>query len=54
MTFLVSDGLYFGQGPMAVMQREELAAPLIKASTALLVRIVKENTESKPQPADAP
>lgn len=42
MSFLVSDGLYFGEGPMEVMQREAIAAPLINAATALLVRIVNE------------
>jgi hypothetical protein len=40
MTFLVSDGLYFGEGPMELMQREQLAAPLISASTKLFMRIV--------------
>jgi hypothetical protein len=40
MTFLVSDGLYFGEGPMELMQREQLAAPLISAATKLFLKIV--------------
>jgi hypothetical protein len=40
MTFLVSDGLYFGEGPMEVMQQEPLAAPLVSAATNLLLRLV--------------
>ena len=36
MSFVVSDGLYFGQGPMAVMERDEMAKPIIAASIALL------------------
>ncbi|CAK6701227.1 hypothetical protein BBFGKLBO_03051 [Synechococcus sp. CBW1107] len=27
LTFLVSDGLYFGEAPMTVMQREPMAPP---------------------------
>lgn len=38
MTFLVSDGLYFGQGPLEVMEKERMAAPLIDAATELLVK----------------
>lgn len=44
MTFLVSDGLYFGEGPMGAMQRDGLAGPLISAATNLLVRIVNTST----------
>jgi hypothetical protein len=39
-TFLVSDGLYFGEGPMSAIQRDRLAGPLISASTKLLLKIV--------------
>lgn len=42
MNFLVSDGLYFGEGPMHVMQKEPMAAPLIAAATELLVAIVNQ------------
>ena len=40
LTFLVSDGLYFGEGPMSVMQREALAGPIIQQATELLQTVV--------------
>lgn len=40
LTFLVSDGLYFGEGPLTVMQREPMAAPIIKRATELLQAVV--------------
>ncbi len=36
LSFLVSDGLYFGEGPMQHMQRDGLAGPVIQHATALL------------------
>ena len=36
LTFLVSDGLYFGEGPLSVMQKEAMAAPIIQRATELL------------------
>ena len=45
MTFLVSDGLYFGQGPMNVMQKEQMAGPLVSATTALLLKMVQKTTD---------
>jgi hypothetical protein len=36
LTFLVSDGLYFGEGPMGDMLQETLAAPVIRSATELL------------------
>ncbi|MBK9115941.1 MAG: hypothetical protein IPM22_09915 [Betaproteobacteria bacterium] len=36
LTFLVSDGLYFGEGPMSVMQRDAMAGPIIERATELL------------------
>ena len=45
MTFLVSDGLYFGEGPMALMQQEPLAAPVIKRATELLQAVVAAGTK---------
>jgi hypothetical protein len=49
LTFLVADGLYFGEGEMAVMQREAMAGPVIAAAQELLVAIVQQSTQ--PQPA---
>jgi len=40
LTFLVSDGLYFGQGPMSAMQSEPMAAPVIQEATELLQAVV--------------
>jgi len=40
LTFLVSDGLYFGEGPMPVMQREAVAGPIINQATELLQAVV--------------
>lgn len=45
MTFLVSDGLYFGEGPMGAMQQEPMAAPLIDAATRLLIRLVDQEVQ---------
>jgi hypothetical protein len=36
MSFLVSDGLYFGQGVLAVMENDAMAQPIINAGVALL------------------
>ena len=47
MTFLVSDGLYFGEGSMDAMQQEQMAAPLIEAATSLLVKLVDHTTNSE-------
>ena len=41
LTFLVSDGLYFGEGPMAAMQQQPIAAPLISAATKLLIKLIE-------------
>lgn len=40
LTFLVSDGLYFGEGPMSMMQNEEMAGPVIQSATTLLQAVV--------------
>jgi len=45
LTFLVSDGLYFGEGPFNVMQREQMAAPVIHRATELLQAVVAMGTE---------
>ena len=36
MTFLVSDGLYFGEGKFADLSRDALGGPVIQAATVLL------------------
>lgn len=40
LNFLVSDGLYFGEGPMQTLQRDPMAGPLIDAGAALLAEVV--------------
>ena len=54
MTFLVSDGLYFGEGPMEAMQQEQMAAPLIQAATSLLLKLVDKTTDSEQDGAGQP
>jgi len=36
LTFLVSDGLYFGEGPVRAMERDAMAGPVIQKAGALL------------------
>jgi hypothetical protein len=47
VSFLVSDGLYFGQGPTAHMQKESMAALLIQKATALLQAVVALSMKSR-------
>lgn len=41
MTFLVSDGLYFGEGPFSVLQQDAMAGPVLAKATQLLQRAVE-------------
>jgi hypothetical protein len=45
LSFLVSDGLYFGEGPFELMQREPMAGPIIQEATELFRLVVKFVTE---------
>jgi hypothetical protein len=45
ITFLVSDGLYFGEGPFAVLQRDSMAGPVLSKATQLLLRAVELGTK---------
>jgi hypothetical protein len=45
MTFLVSDGLYFGQGVMTVMEQDALVKPIIVASVELLKLVAKPEAQ---------
>lgn len=49
LTFLVSDGLYFGQGPMNAMLADAAAGPVIAEAITLLKGIVQLSSES-PRP----
>lgn len=47
MSFLVSDGLYFGEGPADLMTKDVLAAPLIDKATILLQKLTAEFVEKE-------
>lgn len=39
MSFIVSDGLYFGEGPMEVLMADEMAGPVLRSAVNLLNEI---------------
>lgn len=41
MSFLVSDGLYFGDGPTADMQTDPISRPVMDQATALMLKVTK-------------
>jgi len=45
MTFLVSDGLYFGEGPFGALQQDRMAGPVLAKATQLLQRAVELGTK---------
>lgn len=45
ITFLVSDGLYFGEGPFTVLQRDPMAGPVLSSAAQLLQRAVELGTK---------
>ncbi len=45
ITFLVSDGLYFGEGPFAALQQDAMAGPVILKAIELLQRAVELGTQ---------
>ena len=47
MTFLASDGLYFGEGSFAAIEKDADAAQVIKDSTVLLQAVVQLSTPAK-------
>jgi hypothetical protein len=51
LTFLVSDGLYFGQGPMKATQGDAAAGPVISCVTALLKAVVQLSLQPQRPPA---
>ena len=46
LNFLVSDGLYFGEGPMDTFSRDGMAGPLIHAASLLLQKLVEQVSKS--------
>ena len=49
LNFLVSDGLYFGEGPMSLFIHDAKAGPVLAAARELLVRIVDQATQPQAQ-----
>ncbi|MGI4864947.1 MAG: hypothetical protein ACRYFZ_13565 [Janthinobacterium lividum] len=47
MSFLVSDGLYFGEGPFEVLQADPLGSPVIQAATQLMAYLTQYKTDSE-------
>jgi hypothetical protein len=45
LTFIVSDGLYFGEGAFPVMAQDSLAGPVIQRATELLQLVVSVNAQ---------
>lgn len=48
LSFLTSDGLCFGEGPMATMARDAMAGPVVAQATALLQAVVGLRHGSEP------
>jgi hypothetical protein len=44
LTFLVSDGLYFGEGPSSAIARDAIGGPVLQSATQLLLKIVAATT----------
>lgn len=40
LSFLLSDGLYFGQGPFRVLQQDRMGGPVVDAATQLMMFLV--------------
>jgi len=47
LTFLVSDGLYFGEGDYDVLMQDSLAAPVLGTASQLLVMVVEAALENR-------
>lgn len=46
LSFLVSDGLYFGEGPAEALQQDALAGPVFRAATQLLVKVIERGRQT--------
>jgi len=47
LTFLASDGLYFGEGPFQALQQDPLAGPIVDKAVELLQTVVNESIEPR-------
>ena len=46
ITFLVSDGLYFGEGPINVLFNDALAQPTLNAATELMQYLTEKTLQT--------
>ncbi len=46
MTFLATDGLYFGQGPGNLLEKDRMGGPVIKQAMALMVELMKRTSST--------
>jgi hypothetical protein len=51
MAFLVSDGLYFGEGPYGALQKDPMAGPVLAKATELMQRVVALVSHPEATPA---
>jgi hypothetical protein len=42
LSFLVSDGLYFGEGPFEVLQKDPIGGPVINSATQLMIWLTQQ------------
>ena len=47
LNFLVSDGLYFGQGPLSQFRGDPMAGPVLAAGEELLVAVVEKSLQKQ-------
>ena len=47
ITFLVSDGLYFGEGPIDVLFNDQMASPALTSATYLMKYLTEKSLEAK-------
>lgn len=47
LSFLVSDGLYFGEGPTSQLQQDAMAGPVFQAATQLLVKVIERGSSAQ-------
>ena len=48
ITFLVSDGFYFGEAPTDVLFSDQLASPALTAATQLMQYLTEKSLENSP------
>jgi hypothetical protein len=46
ISFIVSDGLYFGEGPINIMFKDSMAGPALNTATTLMRYVIKKSLES--------